>query len=117
MKSFVVVSLRQLAELAPNSKVDDHSIRGQCNAYILLLAARNLPQAQVVELTGFSVSMVSDFYKTFDLHSRGRINNLIFTVLSMLSHEEIDGLRGEMKRDGEWMRARILELRADVLKD
>lgn len=110
MKNLMVLSFSQLAKLVPDSEIDAHSVRGRCNAYVLLLAARNLSKKQVVELTGFTLSMVSDCYSKYNKSSMGRINDLIFTSFSMLTHEEVIELRREMKRDGQWMRAQMLEM-------
>lgn len=111
MKNIIVLSLAQLSELSPDSGINDYSIRGLCNAYILLLAARKLSQAQIVCRTGFSLSMVSNCFHSVDIATIARVNHAIYGQISSLTSEELVSLRSEMQNDGKWMRARLRELR------
>jgi hypothetical protein len=116
MRNIIVLSLTQLSELSPDSGINDYSIRGLCNAYIVLLATRKLSQAQIVGRTGFSLSMVSSCFNSVDVTTIARVNYAIYGQFSSLTSEELVSLRSEMQNDGKWMRARLRELRVSPSK-
>ena len=111
MRNIIVLSLTQLSELSPDSGINDDSVRGLCNAYIVLLAARKLSQTQIACQTGFSLFMVSSCLNSVGITTIARINHAIYGQISILTSEELVSLRSEMRNDGSWMRARLRENR------
>lgn len=116
MRNFMTISWIAIAKAVPRAKVNNDSIQGICNAYILLLVARGLSELEIIQATGFSSFMVSSCFSTMDSDARGRINNILYSSLFLLTNEELKSLRSEMRADGEWMRVRLLHLSANSPK-
>lgn len=112
----MTISWIAIAKAVPRAKVNNDSIQGICNAYILLLVARGLSELEIIQITGFSSFMVSSCFSIMDSDARGRINNILYSSLFLLTNEELKSLRSEMRADGEWMRVRLLHLSANSPK-
>lgn len=112
----MTISWAAIAKAVPRAKVNNDSIQGICNAYIVLLVARDLSELEIIQKTGFSSLMVSSCFSTMDSDARGRINSIIYGSLSLLTNEEMESLRSEMRADGEWMRVRLLHSSANSPK-
>lgn len=116
MRNFMTISWFAIAKAVPRAKVNNDSIHGICNAYILLLAVRGLSELEIIQMTGFSSLMISSYFSTLDSDARGRINHILYSSLSLLTNEELKSLRLEMRTDSEWMRVRLHHLSANSPK-